>query len=209
MTKLFGKQNGRFGKHHTVEAKELIGNAQRNKIVSDVTRKKMSVAKLNCNLSDDTKQKLRETHFGERNGMFGKSGRLSPMKGKTFSLTDEQRLKVKDARAKQILPLKDTTIEVKIQNFLKQLGVDFFTHQHIKNIEHGYQCDILIPSMNLVIECDGDYWHKYPIGNDIDHIRTSELINAGFRVLRLWECEIIPMTLADFRKQLQGRSNKK
>ncbi|GAG67123.1 unnamed protein product [marine sediment metagenome] len=41
--------------------------------------------------------------------------------------------------------------------------------------------------MNLVIECDGDYWHKYPVGRDIDHIRTKELIQKGFKVLRLWE----------------------
>ena len=69
-------------------------------------------------------------------------------------------------------------------------------------IKHGYQCDILIPSMNLVIECDGDYWHKYPVGNDIDHIRTKELIEKGFKVLRLWEFEIKNMGLNDFKIKL-------
>jgi len=64
-------------------------------------------------------------------------------------------------RAKQISPVKDTSIEVKIQNFLKELGIEFFTHKYMK-IEHGYQCDILIPSKSLVIECDGDYWHNLP-----------------------------------------------
>ena len=109
--------------------------------------------------------------------------------------------KNKERRAKQIFPVKDTSIEVKIQNFLKELKIEFFTHQYIK-IEHGYQCDILIPSMNLVIECDGDYWHKYPIGNDIDHIRTSELLSKGFKVLRLWEFEIKKMELNDFKEKL-------
>jgi hypothetical protein len=42
------------------------------------------------------------------------------------------------------------------------MELTFFTHQYIKEIEHGYQCDILIPLMRLVIECYGDYWHKYP-----------------------------------------------
>jgi len=101
-------------------------------------------------------------------------------------------------------PKKDTTIEVKIQNFLKQLGIDFFTHQYMK-IEHGYQCDILIPSMNLIIECDGDYWHKYPIGRNIDNIRTSELLERGFKVLRLWEFEIKPMTIKQFEEKLERR----
>ena len=104
-------------------------------------------------------------------------------------------------RKTQVLPIKDTTIEVKIQNFLKQLGIEFYTHQYMK-IEHSYQCDILIPSMNLVIECDGDYWHKYPTGRDIDHVRTSELLSKGFKVLRLWENEIRSMTIDKFEEAL-------
>ena len=72
-------------------------------------------------------------------------------------------------------------------------------------IEHGYQCDVLIPSMNLVIECDGDNWHKYPTGTDIDHIRTKELIKKGFKVLRLWEFEINEMTIGSFRNILKER----
>ena len=84
-----------------------------------------------------------------------------------------------------------------MQNFLKQLGKKYFTNQYMK-IKHGYQCDILIPSMNLVVECDGDYWHKYPIGNDIDRVRTKELIKKGFKVLRLWEFEINEMTIKEF-----------
>ncbi len=105
-------------------------------------------------------------------------------------------------RLKRIKTTKqDTKIEVKMQNFLKELGINFFTHQYMK-IEHGYLCDILIPSMNLVIECDGDYWHKYPIGNDVDHIRTKELIDNGFKVLRLWDFEIKEMDIKTFETKL-------
>ena len=121
------------------------------------------------------------------------------MKGKHHSKRTKEKLKL--ARAKRIIPTKDTSIEVKIQNFLKQLEIEFFTHQYMK-IEHGYQCDILIPSKNLVIECDGDYWHKYPIGNDVDHIRTKELIEKGFKVLRLWESEINKIDLNEFEEKI-------
>ena len=58
--------------------------------------------------------------------------------------------------------------------------------------------------MNLVIECDGDYWHKYPIGNDIDHIRTKELLKKGFKVLRLWEFEIKDMSIKQFTRRLKN-----
>jgi G:T-mismatch repair DNA endonuclease (very short patch repair protein) len=110
----------------------------------------------------------------------------------------------KESRKYLILPKKDTSIEIKVQNYLKKLGITFFTHQYINEIEHGYQCDILIPTMNLVIECDGDYWHNYPIGREIDNIRTSELINKGFKVLRLWECEINKMTIDEFNNRLNS-----
>lgn len=123
-------------------------------------------------------------------------------KGKPLTETTKQKIRI--ARRNQITPIKDSSIEIKVQNFLKKLGIEFFTHQYMK-IKHGYQCDILIPSMNLVIECDGDYWHKYPIGREIDHVRTKELIQKGFKVLRLWEREIRVMDIKEFEKRIKWK----
>jgi very-short-patch-repair endonuclease len=110
--------------------------------------------------------------------------------------------KAKIRRSKQVFPLKDTTIEIKIQQYLTELKIEYMTHKYIKEIEHGYQCDIFIPSMNLVIECDGNYWHKYPTRTDIDNIRTTELLQKGFKVLRLWEIDIRKMTLEELRLKI-------
>lgn len=126
----------------------------------------------------------------------------SKIKNKTTKHSEKTKEKIREKRILQIFPKFDTKIEIKIQNFLKQLGISFFTHQYIKEIKHGYQCDILIPSMSLVIECDGDYWHKYPVGTEIDYIRTKELIQKGFKILRLWENEIKVMELNDFKNKL-------
>ena len=144
-------------------------------------------------MSDEHKEKLmngQKKYIEEFGGWF---------KGKKFS--KEHKEKLKEARKYQITPIKDSSIEVKIKDFLKKLGIEFFTHQYMK-IDHGYQCDILIPSMNLVIECDGNYWHKYPVGLEKDHIRTEELIEKGFKVLRLWEHEIKSMDLNSFKGRL-------
>lgn len=175
-----GKGNSFYGKKHTIKSKNKIS---RNRIYFK-GKENPSFGKHIWEFRENPK------------GMLGKKNRW----GKH---TKEAIEKVKKARAKQILPTKDTSIEVKIQNFLKQLGIEFFTHQYIK-IEHGYQCDILIPSMNLVIECDGDYWHKYPIGRDIDNVRTKELIEKGFKVLRLWEFEINEMSIKQFEGRLKN-----
>ena len=118
-----------------------------------------------------------------------------------FKKRERASKRFKKIRKTFTIPVKDTSIEIKIQNFLKQLGISFFTHQYMK-IRHGYQCDILIPIMNLVIETDGNYWHKYPVGLEKDHIRTQELIEKGFKVLRLWEYEIKDMDLNNFKERL-------
>lgn len=127
---------------------------------------------------------------------------ISLTKKEQIKNNPELRIALINNRRNQVFPVKDTSIEVKIQKFLEELGIEYFTHKYIKEIEHGYQCDILVPSINLVIECDGNYWHKYPIGNEIDHIRTSELIENGFKVLRLWESEIKIMDLKSFERRL-------
>ena len=195
------------GRRRTKEFCEKIRKANKGKILSEETKKKLrknALKQFKNGISEETKKKLRKNALKMwKNPEFRKKLEKS-LKG--HIMPKEAIEKIKQARAKQILPTKDTSIEVKIQNFLKILGIEFFTHQHIK-ISHAYQCDILIPCMNLVIECDGDYWHKYPVGLDIDHIRTSELIKKGFKVLRLWEFEIKEMDLDKFKIKLRKCSD--
>ncbi|HLD91251.1 MAG TPA: NUMOD3 domain-containing DNA-binding protein [Patescibacteria group bacterium] len=194
------------GKHTSEKQKKAVSLANKGKIFSEKTKKKMSlnnarywkgkkrqksketIKKLSLSLmghivTEETKQKLR-------------------LATKEQMKNPEMINKIIAWRALQILPKQDTSIEIKIQNFLKTLGIDFFTHQYIKDIEHAYQCDIFIPSKNLVIECDGNYWHKYPVGNEIDIIRNNELRQVGYHILRFWENEIKVMEIDDLRNKL-------
>ena len=79
----------------------------------------------------------------------------------------------------------NTSIEIKVKKYLKTLNVNFYQSYWISNIQHKYCADFFIKP-NIVVECDGDYWHNYPKGKDIDHIRTKELQQAGYKVLRFW-----------------------
>jgi len=220
---------GRFVKgstfYHSEQTKRKIGlgNSKPNPKVGKILKKLYKEGKLKINnifkkghkgytfwkgkkLLEEHKRKISKANKGKISWMEGKHHTKETIeKLRKASLgqkhSKESIEKYKKWRKTFVLPKKDTKIEVKIQNFLKKLGIEFFTHQYIK-IEHGYQCDILIPIMNLVIECDGDYWHKYPVGLDIDKVRTSELIEKGFKVLRLWEFEIKEMSIGDFKKSL-------
>ena len=84
---------------------------------------------------------------------------------------------------------KDSSIEMSMQKELKERSIQFVKHKFIDNIKHSYSCDIFIMP-NIVIECDGDYWHKYPKGLDIDKNRNKELQEKGYLILRYWEREI-------------------
>ena len=183
-----------LGKKRSEETKKKISEANKGKLsnvkgkhwkVSEKGRINIGKAKIGHITSKETRIKLSKVHMGKK---YPKE--LYPNLG------------WRKTRKNQILPKKDTTIEIKIQKFLEQLGIEYFTHKYI-NIEHSYQCDIFIPSMNLVIECDGNYWHSYPIGREIDNIRTKELIEKGFKVLRLWEIEIKNMDLNDLKDKIK------
>ena len=198
-----------IGKKATKQAKENMSKAQKGRIVSKEARKNISKAAIGRIPWNKGKTYKLSPHTEERKKQITEDL-------KRFYKTEAGKKRRKEisknskiVRAGQKFPMNDSKIEVKIQNFLKQLGIDFFTHQYMKEIEHSYQCDILIPSMNLVIEVDGDYWHHYPIGNALDHIRTKELINRGFKVLRLWERNIKVMGLDEFKKELKNMENKK
>ncbi|GAI23509.1 unnamed protein product, partial [marine sediment metagenome] len=154
-----GENNPMWGRQHTKEAKEISRLTHLGKPKSEKHKRKLSKFRENKTYeeiygskekADDVKRKI------------GRSSRdISGDKNPTKIPGVLEKIKL--ARANQIFPFKDSSQEVKIQNFLKTLGIEFFTHQYMKQIEHSYQCDILIPSMNLIIECDGDFIHCNPI----------------------------------------------
>lgn len=173
----------------------------------------------NNNHTKITKEKIRNTLISK--GIKPKVvNRKAWNKGKPVS--EKERLRLKQMRAKQVFPLKDSSIEVKIQNLLSQLHIEFYTHKYISEIRHAYQCDIFIPKQEtegiiipkkIIIECDGCYWHSCPKCNKKtnkkqrkqiakDNRRTKELKGKGFKVIRLWGHEIKSMKLNDLRNRL-------
>ncbi len=215
-----GKNNGMYGRKASLETRKKMSENHRM-YNSEETKMKMSLAskgkpksKSHCKNISISKmgnqnakgwipsQKTRKIWSIIRKGKSPWNKDLTKEIDDRLIMSDETKRKLKDKRKLRVLPKKDTTIEVKIQNFLKELDIEFFTHQYMK-IEHGYQCDILIPEQMIVIEADGNYWHEYPIGREIDHIRTKEMETQGYKVIRLWEVDIRRMNLEDFKEELK------
>ena len=92
-------------------------------------------------------------------------------------------------------------LEKTFENILSLLDIEYQTHFYIKEIKAFY--DFYIPSKNLIIEVDGDFWHCNPntkhkipkydsqkknIIRDKEKNITAK--KQGYNIIRLWESDI-------------------
>jgi len=96
----------------------------------------------------------------------------------------ETRIKQRNARMKQVLPNKDTSIEKKMQEKLLEENIEFEKHKSLIG-----QPDIFIEP-NICIFADGDYWHRRFGAKERDEYVNKKLKEQGYKVLRFWESEI-------------------
>lgn len=50
--------------------------------------------------------------------------------------------------------------------------------------------DFALTEFNIVLECDGDYWHNLPKQIKKDRAKDAYLLKCGWKVLRIKECDI-------------------
>jgi len=74
----------------------------------------------------------------------------------------------------------------KIGNILKKNKIFFEYEYKVKRL----WADLYVPKYNLLIECDGEYWHNYPHGNEKDFRKIETYKKEGYNVLNLWNSTI-------------------
>lgn len=162
-------------------------------------------------VTEEIRKKISDSSKGRKHSHESIKKFIQKVKGRKYPKEQFPNWGFRANRLEFTLPVKDTKIEVKIQNYLKLLHIEFKTHYYISEINHGYQCDILIPTAKLVIECDGCYWHGCPTCNrkineyqnqqiKEDAIRTKELNEIGYKIIRLWEHDIKKISLNEFER---------
>lgn len=104
-----------------------------------------------------------------------------------YSKTDEGKKAIIQGNLCYRPKQRNTSIELKMQQILKDNGYEFQTHIPICNI---CRPDITFEGKKLIIQCDGDYWHNYPDGTEKDREQDKILTENGWRVIRFWEHEI-------------------
>ncbi len=124
-----------------------------------------------------------KTRIGEKNPFYGKK-HTEETKNKNRIAT------IKRNSISNNRKFHNTSIEKKIKKYLDYLNIKVRHGYPIIDILHRYCCDFYLPKKKIIIEADGDHWHNYPYGKEIDKLRNKELQIAGYTVLRFWECEI-------------------
>jgi len=155
---------GRVGVYSEATLKKI---SEANKYPkTEEAKRKMSKAKKN--MSEETKRKMSEA-----------------AKGRWHSAT--YRKKTLDGQQKHWLSKEPTSIEKKVYSELKERGLLF---EKQKLINGKFLVDAYIPSLNLVIEADGDYWHSLDRVVKKDKAENAYLIKCGYDLIRLSEKEI-------------------
>lgn len=79
-----------------------------------------------------------------------------------------------------------SSIEIAISKLLDSMGQ---THRQQYRLEK-FEYDFYLPSPNVLIECDGDYWHERPEQKNRDKIKNAIAKKNGYKLLRLRQGEI-------------------
>lgn len=124
-----------------------------------------------------------------------KGKRKPPFSNETKKRMSETRcMKISSGEIK--LPHKyfDTSIEIAIEKQLKHNNYKYEKQKYIKNV--GI-VDFFLTDHNIIIECDGDFWHssesmKYTGMNmpQKDADRDLRALFNGYETIRLWEKDI-------------------
>lgn len=77
----------------------------------------------------------------------------------------------------------ESSIEKKMRYALQKAHISFLQEVPIGK----YRADFLLPQHNVVIECDGDYWHNIPGIGERDKRKNDLLHEFGYTIVRLKE----------------------
>lgn len=129
--------------------------------------------KYNVTISKELRKIRSDRMLGENNPMFGKSvqAKINGLKG----LITQQNMK------------EPTSIEKTLYDYLLLKGI-LFEKQRL--INGKFIVDAYIPSLNLIIEADGKYWHSLDKVVKKDKAENAYLKKCGFNMIRLTEEEI-------------------
>lgn len=106
---------------------------------------------------------------------------------KNIPQTESVKQKIREARVKQVMVKKDTSIELSMEKELRTRSINY---QKQVPLEKVCVSDFYLSDYRVVIFCDGDYWHNLPNYKIRDKRINKVLRTRGYKVYRFWEHDI-------------------
>jgi len=78
-------------------------------------------------------------------------------------------------------------LELSGRQILLDIGVKF---QEQVLMFNKFLVDVLIPSKNLIIQWDGEYWHNKPERKQLDKSQDAYMTKCGYKVLRITDKQL-------------------
>lgn len=175
---------------HTEEHKKALSKRMRgNKFAVGMTPwskgKKMPAHIVESAAKVNRGKKLSEAHKRAISKTHKKRGVGNYMK-KAWTLERMKSMSIKGITKQQTMK-EPTSIEKAVYDELKDRGL-LFEKQYLVNGK--FLVDAYIPSLNLVIECDGDYWHSLDRVIKRDRAKNAYLTKCGYGLARFTETDI-------------------
>jgi hypothetical protein len=199
------RANGSYERHSERHSAWMTENApMRGKKMSDETRMKMSLRKKELivngwkptpfTITDEFRESCRNTAKQSwRNGKFTYGSKKGIMRSK---------------------------LEIRTYELIKSRYSDAEHTWPIHTEKRSYNYDVFIPSLNTLVEVNGDFWHCNPTLHSEDewakvrnvrHIWSNDeekarvAIEHGYRFITLWETDLTSDTASSFLDQLEIR----
>ena len=153
--------------------------------------------------SNEAKEKIRKSQIGEMNSFYGKHHTEEAIQNIVKNhrtnygpVSEEVKAKISKTVSERwkdgtlSVTNYDTSIELKVQEQLDEIGVKYIKQKVIYDENRVYVIDFYIPSLKLVIECNGDYWHTRQDRVERDNMLKKYVESTGRKIVFIWEHEI-------------------
>ena len=173
---------------------EKVKNAHKHKL-PDSWKKNISKGMSGMKRSDETKAKM-STYQSNRPKEV-KQKQVESWRKQWNSLSKEEQLKRLEKwidagheAERDGSYLKPSSIEIKVKEQLDEIGIRYVQQKRVYNGERYFFLDFYVPSLKLVIECNGDYWHSLPEKVERDKNLKKYVESTGRKIVFIWEHEI-------------------
>ncbi len=184
----------------TEETKEKISNALIGRKLSDEHKRKLKEVWKGRKHSEESKRRMSIAHKGKKGTNLGR--KFSEEAKRKMGIGQIGRKHSEETKRKMSLIRKEgyatgrikihkryfnTSIELTIKNELEKKNIKYEKQKYLKNV--GF-VDFFLSDSNIIIECDGNYFHNLEGAQQKDSNRDLRASFNGYKTVRLWEYEI-------------------